>query len=217
MFKHKNILAIGAHADDVEIGCGGTVAMHVKQGDNVILLIMAEPFFTNYDGDVLRSLEDGEIEMKDAADVLDVKLINIGFKDKSIMYSVETIEEINRVIDEYEIDTIYTHWHHDSNQDHSKTTHAVISAARNIPNILMYEPMHPNGKTYTTFRSQVYVDITPTFDIKMDSLKCHKSQIKKFGSGFLDAIEARARYRGYEIGSKYAESFEVIRAVVEFG
>ncbi len=155
--------------------------------------------------------------MKDAADVLGVKLINLGFKDKSVMYSVETIEAINRVIDKYEIDTVYTHWHHDSNQDHSKTTHAVISAARYVPNILMYEPMHPNGKTYTTFRSQVYVDITPTLDTKMDSLKCHRSQVEKFGSGFLDAIEARARYRGYDMGSKYAESFEVIRAVIEFG
>ena len=204
MFKCKNILAIGAHADDVEIGCGGTVALHVKQGDNVTLLIMAEPFFTNYDGNVLRSLKEGEREMEDAADVLGVKLINLGFEDKSVMYSVETVEAINKVID-------------DSNQDHSKTTHAVISAARYVPNILMYEPMHPNGKTYTTFRSQVYVDITPTLDTKMDSLKCHRSQVEKFGGGFLDAIEARARYRGYEMGSKYAESFEVIRAVVKFG
>lgn len=212
MFMSKNVLAIGAHADDVEIGCGGIVALHARRGDNVIILVMAEPFFTNYDGKVLRPKDVGESEEENAALVLGAKLINLGFKDNRVMYSVETIEAINRIIDEYKIDTIYTHWHHENNQDHSRTAHATISAARYIPNILMYEPMFPNGKTYESFRSQVYVDITPAFDAKMNALKCHESQIEKFGSSFLEAIEARARYRGYEIGCKYAESFEVIRA-----
>lgn len=217
MINSKNILAIGAHADDVEIGCGGTVTLHARRGDNVIILIMAEPFFTNYDGKVLRPKDAGNLEMKNGAEVLGAKLINLGFKDKCVMYSVEAIEGINRIIDEYNVDTIYTHWHHESNQDHSRTAHATISAARYTPNILMYEPMFPNGKTYETFRSQVYVDITPTFDTKMNALKCHKSQIEKFGSGFSEAVEARARYRGYEIGCRYAESFEVIRAVNNIG
>jgi len=215
MFKSKNILAIGAHADDIEINCGGTVALHVKRGDNVIMLVMAEPFFTNYDGKVLRPKDVGDSEEKKAAQILGAKVINLGFKDNNVLYSVETIEAINKIIDQYKIDTIYTHWHHESNQDHSRTAHATISAGRYIPNILMYEPMFPNGKTYESFRSQIYVDITSTFDLKIEALKCHKSQIEKFGSGFLEAIEGRARYRGYEIGSKYAESYEVIRAVNE--
>lgn len=215
MLKSKNILAIGAHADDIEINCGGTVALHVKRGDNVIMLVIAEPFFTNYDGKVLRPRDVGDSEEKKAAEILGAKVINLGFKDNRILYSVETIEAINKIIDQYKIDTIYTHWHHESNQDHSRTAHATISAARYIPNILMYEPMFPNGKTYESFRSQIYVDITSTFNLKMDALKCHKSQIEKFGNGFLEAIEGRARYRGYEMGCKYAESFEVIRAVNE--
>jgi len=215
MSKNKNILAIGAHADDVEIGCGGTIALHVMKGDFVIIIVMAEPFFTNYDGIVLRPKDIGKSEEKNAAKVLGAKVINLGFKDNSVMYSVETIEAINRIIDKYEIDTVYTHWHHESNQDHSRTAHATISAARYTPNILMYEPMYPNGKTYETFRSQIYIDVTSTFNIKMRALKCHKSQVEKFGSDFLDAVEARARYRGYEIRCRYAESFEVIRAVNE--
>jgi len=57
----KNVLAVGAHADDVEIGCGGTVALHARNGDNVIILIMAESSYTYYDGTVLRTKEEGEI------------------------------------------------------------------------------------------------------------------------------------------------------------
>ncbi len=49
----------------------------------------------------------------------------------------------------------------------------------------------------------------------MEALKQHKSQIKKFGNDFLEAVEARARHRGYEFGNKYAECFEVLRVLVE--
>ncbi len=207
----RNILVVGAHADDVEIGCGGTVARHVEKGDNVILLVMAESSYTYYNGTVLRTLEEGEAEEKRAAKVLGVKLINLGFKTKNVPYSSESIEAINKIIDDYNIDTIYTHWYHDTHQDHSRTTQSVISAGRYVRNILVYEPEYPAGRSYLGFWNQYYVDITSTFEIKMDALKCHESQVKKYGDSFMEAVEARARHRGYEIGTRYAECFEVLR------
>ena len=212
----KNVLAVGAHADDVEIGCGGTVALHTQRGDKVIILIMAESAYTYYDGRVLRTEEEWKTEEARGAKVLGAKLINLGFKTKEVPYSRESIESINRVIDEYSIDIIYTHWYHDSHQDHRRTTQSVLSAARYVKNILMYEPEYPAGRSYLGFRNQYYVDITSTFDIKMEALKQHKSQIRKYGEKmFLEAVEARARHRGYEIGSRYAECFEVMRLLGE--
>ena len=209
--KKRNILAVGAHADDIEIGCGGTVARHVRRGDNVILLVMAESSYTDYKGRVLRSIEEGIGEEESAAKVIGAKLINLGFKTKKVPYSSESIEAINRVIDDYCIDTIYTHWYHDTHQDHKRTTQSVLSAGRYVKNILMYEPEYPAGRSYLGFRNQYYVDISSTLNTKMEALKCHVSQVKKYGDSFLEAIEARARHRGYEIGNKYAECFEVIR------
>jgi len=212
----KNVLAVGAHADDVEIGCGGTVALHTRRGDKVIILIMAESAYTYYDGRVLRTEEEWKTEEARGAKVLGAKLINLGFKTKEVPYSRESIESINRVIDEYNIDMIYTHWYHDSHQDHRRTTQSVLSAGRYVKNILMYEPEYPAGRSYLGFRNQYYVDITSTFDIKMEALKQHKSQIRKYGEKmFLEAVEARARHRGYEIGSRYAECFEVVRLLGE--
>lgn len=212
----RNILAVGAHADDIEIGCGGTVAMHVKKGDNVIILIMGDPFYDNYDGRVLRSSEGGRKEMECGAKILGCKkLINLCFENKSIPYSAESVEAINKVIDEYSIDTIYTHWYHDTHQDHKRTTQSAFSAGRYVSNILMYEPEYPAGRSYLGFRNQYYVDITSAFEIKMDALKCHESQVRKYGDGFLEAVEARARHRGYEIGNKYAECFEIVRLLGE--
>ncbi len=214
-FGKRNVLAVGAHADDVEIGCGGTVATHVQKGDNVILLVMAESSYTYYDGTVLRTVEEGGEEEKYAADVLGTKLINLGFETKKVPYSAESIEMVNKIIDDYSIDTIYTHWYHDTHQDHKRTTQSVLSAGRYVKNIMMYEPEYPAGRSHIGFRNQYYVDISSSFDIKMEALKYHKSQIKKYGDAFLDAVEARARHRGYEIGAKYAECYEVLRLLGE--
>ena len=209
------MLAVGAHADDVDIGCGGTVARHTRKGDKVIVLVMTQSFYTYYNGTVLRTQEEGEVEEASAAKVLGAKLINLGFDTKEVPYSGTSVEAINEVIDKYEIEVIYTHWYHDSHQDHRRTTQAVISAGRYVKNILMYEPEYPAGRSYSGFHNQVYVDITPTFEQKMEALKQHKSQITKFGTDFLEAVKARARHRGYEIGSKYAECFEVLRLLGE--
>jgi len=214
--RRRNVLAVGAHADDVEIGCGGTIALHAIRGDNVIILIMAESSYTSYDGKVLRTKEEAEIEVENAAKVLGVRnVINLGFKNKEVPYSVESIEAINKIIDRYNINLIYTHWYHDTHQDHKRTTQSVLAAGRYVRNILMYEPEYPAGRSYLGFRNQYYVDITSTFHIKMEALKQHKSQVKKYGNDFLEAVEARARHRGYEIGSRYAECFEVVRLLGE--
>lgn len=207
----KRVLIIGAHPDDVEIGCGGTIAKHVKNGDFALILIMTNSFFTNYDGKVLRTEQEGENEARVAAQVLGAELIHLDFETKNVPYSSETIECINEIIDTHNIDTIYTHWFHDTHQDHIRTTQSVLSAARYVPNLLMYEPEYPAGRSHMAFRNQYYVDISETIDLKMESLSKHTSQVNKYGDKFLKAVEARAQHRGYEISSSYAECFEVVR------
>jgi LmbE family N-acetylglucosaminyl deacetylase len=212
----RNVLAVGAHSDDIEIGCGGVVARHVKKGDNVYMLVMTMPEYTYYNGKVLRSRDEGERETINGAKVLGAKLIQLNFETKKLPYSHETVEAINELIDKHNIDTIYTHWCHDTHQDHMRTTQSVISAGRFVPTILMYEPEYPAGRSYLGFRNQYYVDITKTFNIKMDAIKQHESQLRKYElNGFLEAIKARCRHRGYEIGKKYAECFEVLRLLGE--
>lgn len=211
--RKKNVLVVGAHPDDVEIGCGGTCALHAKNGDNLYLLVMTNPFYTNYNGKILRTVED-DIEVQNGAMVLGGKLINLGFESKKVPYSAESIEAINKIIDDYNIDIIYTHWYHDTHQDHMRTTQSVIAAGRYVKNILMYEPEYPSGRSYQGFRNQYYVDITSAFEIKMEALRQHKSQVDKYGEDlFLGAVKARAVHRGYEIGGKYAECFEILRLI----
>ncbi len=75
----------------------------------------------------------------------------------------------------------------------------------------MYEPMCPSGRSYVGYRAQVYQDISATIERKLDALRAHEGQFKKYGQNWLDAVEARARHRGFEADYRYAETFEILR------
>ena len=209
----KNILAIGAHFDDIELGCGGTVARHVKEGDNVIMMILTNSEYYNYDGTPIRIKEVAEKEGNNAAKILGVdKLISIGLPTKTLQYGFELIEIINKVIDDYKIDIIYTHWDKDVHQDHSAIGRATLNAGRHVKNILMYR----SNWYHTTFefRGNYYVDISDFINIKIEAVKAHENEYKKFGEGWIEFFVNENRNAGQKIGCKYAEAFEVVKLYV---
>lgn len=206
------ILAIGAHLDDIELACGGTLAKAVKNGHTVKMLVMTDSSYTNHDGTVMRTREEAYVEGMEAAKALGVTDLEIlDLPIKHIPYNGESVEKINRVIDTFKPDYIFTHWIHDTHQDHVHTGMATMSAARLYNNIFMYEPFPPSGRSYNAFRPQAYFDITSTIEEKLASLRAHKSQHAKYGEQWLEATEGRARMRGFESGTKYAEVFEIVR------
>ena len=111
------VLALGAHFDDIELGCGGSLIKHVKNKDKVYMFVLTDSGYEQYDGKVERTREVALREGQEAASLLGVeRLLCGGFKTKELECSVPLIEKINRVIDEMEIDLIYTHWAHDVHQ-----------------------------------------------------------------------------------------------------
>ena len=207
------ILAIGAHGDDIELACGGTLAKAVKQGHEVTMVIVTGTGFTDTNGQVIRTSEIAEKEVKDAANVLGVSNLHIlRYQDTSVPYSVDLINDLDDIIGNINPDIIFTHFVFDTHQDHIRTAHSTISAARNQNTILLYEPINPSGQGYVPFRPQVYMDISQTIDTKINSLKAHKSQYEKYTETWIEAVVARAKFRGFEMGVDYAECFEVVRA-----
>jgi len=209
-----NLLFIGAHIDDIEIGCGGTVAKAIMNGHNVKLVVMSHSSYSNYDGKVLRTHEEASTEGLNAIKALGVNekdFIILDYPNKSIPYDSTTVEGLDRIMNEFKPDKIFTHWAFDTHQDHKNTSLATISAARWYNNIFMYEPAAPSGRSYHPFRAQMYIDISETINLKIDSLKAHKSQYEKYGKLWTEAIEGRAKIRGFESYCKYAECFEVVR------
>ncbi|MEA3457335.1 MAG: PIG-L family deacetylase, partial [Candidatus Thermoplasmatota archaeon] len=133
-----NVLAIGAHFDDIELGCGGSVVKHVKNKDNVYMYVLTNSGYEDYDGTIMRTKDVALEEGRNAASILGVDLICEGLKTKELRYSVDLIERINKIIDDLNIDLVYTHWVHDVHQDHSSVGRATLNAARHVPRILMY-------------------------------------------------------------------------------
>ena len=136
----KNVLAIGAHSDDVEFGCGGTLIKHVENGDNVYILIMSNGNVKHsVTGDIIRTIDDTNKEQQKASDVLGTKLIQLNFKDREVPFDSESITSIEQIVNSENIDTIYTHWGGDTHQDHINTLQSSLAAGRGVENVLCYE------------------------------------------------------------------------------
>jgi LmbE family N-acetylglucosaminyl deacetylase len=209
----KNVLAIGAHFDDIELGCGGTVARHVSEGDNVIMLVLTNSAYYNYDGVAIRTEEVAKKEGLEASKILGVKnLLSIGLETKTLQYGFELIEIINKVIDDNNIDIIYTHWDKDVHQDHSAIGRATLNAGRHVKSILMYRSNWYH--TTTEFRGNYYVDISDFIDIKISAVKAHENEYKKFGQGWVDFFVNENSNAGKKIGCEYAEAFEIVKYYV---
>lgn len=206
------ILAIGAHLDDIEVACGGALAVAVDSGHEVRMLVLSESDYTDRNGVLLRSRLQALGEGRAAAGVLGVAdMVVLEHPAKDIPHHSRVVESIEAHVEDFAPDLIFTHWSFDTHQAHQGAALSTFSAARRHTSIFMYEPIYPSGRSYVGFRPQVYIDIEGGLERKLASLRAHESQYLKYGEAWLEAIEARARYRGFESGNAYAESFEVLR------
>ena len=213
-----NVLAIGAHPDDIEFGCFGTLRKHINDGDTVTLVVMTKSDVKDaYTQEITRDANTSLEEVIKAAKTLDSpELIIGGFEDTKIPFDSKSVAFLERIIKERNIDTIYTHWAGDTHQDHINTLSATMAAARLVKNVLCYEQV-PLPRITTTYPvANYYVDITNTIDSKLTACAAHKSQIDKFnkhGFDMLDNILTLAKFRGNQCGVKYAEAFNVLKIV----
>lgn len=211
------ILAIGAHLDDIELACGGTLAKAIKAGNQVKVMIMSQSGYTNFDGKQMRensiAVQEGTAALKTLG-ITDIEILD--FPTKDIPYNSEVIESIDIRMSAYNPDVIFTHHPFDTHQAHVGVSKSTISAARRKNTVFFFEPITPSGRSYVAFKPQMYVDISGTINEKIASLKEHKTEYKKFGEEWITGVTCRAGFRGYEIGTEYAEAFEVLRCELSF-
>lgn len=197
-----NILAIGSHPDDIEFGCGGSLAKF-KKTSNIHLLVMSA-------GDRGGSAVKRKKEQSAAANILNAKVIYGDFADTEIPLSRKTIVFIEDVIKVTKPDLIFVHYPDDTHQDHRNTSQSTITATRYIRNVLFYEV--PTTVNFSP--ANVFVDITKHINEKIKLLEAHKSQVfatRIAGLSILDAAKATATFRGYQNRTRYAEAFVPLR------
>ena len=211
-----NILAIGAHPDDVELACGGTLLKHLSKGDEVHVVVLSNGEYCG----VADYEEVACLRVREACDAWDM----VGYKsfkifDESVVsmdkFSHDTVRWLEEKIRECGIDRVYGHGGHDRNQHHRNVAEMTLVAARAVPEVLLFEtPSTMNG-----FDPTMAIDVTKEFFVKMRALECFKSQLEKMYMR-AGAVEGLAKHRAFQFrlesngGDVMAEVFQVERLVV---
>jgi LmbE family N-acetylglucosaminyl deacetylase len=197
------VLAIGAHPDDVEIGCGGSLLAHRQAGDDVTLLVMTT-------GNNVPGMNPRVAEQEEAAHLLGADVIWGGFTDGYIPEGKEAVDVVQAAIARSGAEIVYTHTTVDTHQDHRATAAASIAACRKVSRVLCYE-----SPTAFGFAPNVFVNVAGLVEAKLDLIRCHMSQVMRNGIVDLEALEAQARFRGFGARARHAEGFEVHRYLLD--
>src|SRR5690606_25428453 len=226
-----DILAIGAHPDDVELGCSATLAKEIARGKKVGILDL-----TRGELGTRGSAEIRDREARDAGEILGVQVRhNLEFSDGFFVNNVSHQLEIIKMIRKYKPDLVLCNAVEDRHIDHGKGAQLVadacfLSGLRKIETISggqkqqAWRPLNVfHYIQWKNLEPDVVVDVTGYMELKMASVKAYASQVFNAGSkepetpisssNFLDSIDYRARDLGRLIGTEHGEGFNVSRYV----
>lgn len=198
----KIILAIGAHPDDVEIGCGAAMARHKAEGDtiNIVTLSLGE---SGGDPQIRKR------ESEHAAEIQGAKLFLGSFKDTHISGGVETIKFIERVVEQVRPTHVYTHSIFDTHRDHRNVHHAVVSACRSVPNVFCFQ----SPSSTVEFKPNLFIEIfEKDLQQKLKAVAAFESQASIRPYMKEDMLKATVRYWGRYCHYALAEPIEVLRS-----
>ena len=148
---------------------------------------------------------------------LGAKLLIAPFNDTAIPFNAESVSYIEKIINENNIDTVYTHWAGDTHQDHINTLHSTLAASRLVSNVYCYEQV-PLPRVCINYPvANHYVDISgEPIQTKIHCSLAHTSQIQKYGAVGIDLVhnlKVLAMYRGLQCNTQYAEAFVVLKSL----
>jgi len=202
----RRVLAIGAHPDDLEIGCSGTLLKLADRGDEVFLYIATR-------GERGGDPETRVLEAERSAKRMGAKdVIWGGFVDCEVPHNLSLIQNLEQAVKLVKPDILFVHGPEDTHQDHRGLAVAAQSAARRVPNFYFFE-----SPTTLHFMPSVYCDISSTITRKIELLETHFSQVARTnieGLPITDIARASAIRRGIEIFCRYAEGFMPTRAML---
>ena len=199
----KSVLAVGAHPDDIELGCGATLLAHAAAGDVVTMLVMTG-------GESGPRAAHRHDEQRAAARTLGAGLRWGGLRDCQLVADSATVAVVEAVLAETAADLVYVHAPEDSHQDHRATAAATLSAARRLARVLHYQ-----SPSTLSFAPTVFVDVTAHLSGKLAALGVHTSQIEFSSMVEPDAVQASARHWGAQARIGYAEAFVPTRMVLD--
>lgn len=188
------VLAVGAHPDDVVIGCGGTLALFSRAGDEVLLVLMTQGSRRG----------DPTMRAAEAAAACEVLCVSLKFGPGIDGELTPAIVDayLEGIVADFAPDIVFTHSASDSHPDHRAVSDGVLAAARSVPTLLFFE-----SPSAVEFTPNVYVDITDSIDAKRAAIACHKSQLADDGRVSDQITVTKAQAHGFDARVDFAESF----------
>ena len=219
------ILAVGAHPDDIEILCGGTLAKYSKEGSDIVMAYLCSGCLGGKDVVPEELAKIRAQEAIDSANIIGAEVLGPITGDLDLYPTKEMRVKVVDIIRQAKPDIIITHSTKDYLPDHVITGQIVFDAAftATLPlyktDFPAYEKITPiysmDTLTGLQFEPDVFVDITDFFEIKRKMLLSHKSQHKwlegHHQSDAVGIIEKMAGFRGLQCGVMYAEAFQKIK------
>lgn len=204
-----NILAIGAHFDDIELGCGGALARHVANGDKVYAYVATYSGYKNMNDEVVRPNEVAHAEGIAAMKILGVELFCGNFNTLEVEFSESLNVQILRIVEEKKIDRVYTHWTGDIHHDHHNLAKASLHSCRHVKRILMYRSNWYHSSIQ--FNGNFYIDISSFWQKKVDAISAHQSELERVHRKWISFFKNEAENAGQRIGVSMAEVFEIVK------
>ena len=219
----KKILVIAPHPDDEVLGCGGTIAKHVKEGDEVYLCIVTKGYTPDWSEEFIKNRPK---EIKKSNEILGIEktyFLNFPTAKLDTIPQKELNDSISNIVKEIKPEIVYAPHEGDLSKEHRLIFEAALVATRpkpgsSVKKILCYETLSETewGRNLIKkmFIPNVYIDISNTLKEKLKAMKAYKSELKEYPHPrSLEIIKALAKKRGSEAGLKFAEAFMLIREI----
>lgn len=225
----NNVLIVAAHPDDEVLGCGGTIARLAKEGYDVYIALLGEGVTSRYvqrefvDQSLVESLG---MTSRQVAELLGVReLFLYDFPDNRFdsVPLLDVVKIIEELVERLQPEVIYTHHGGDLNIDHAVIHRAVITATRpmtgsSVRKLYTFEVPSSTewafGQFPPVFQPNVFVDITPTLDIKLQAMALYESETRAFPHPRSpESLQAIARRWGSVVGLEAAEAFDLVREI----
>jgi LmbE family N-acetylglucosaminyl deacetylase len=202
--ENGNVLAFGAHPDDLEVGAGGLLARLVREGAHVTMAVVSIP----------AQVDQRRAEAHAGAKVLGAD-IRILFEERPCRVEDipmhELVRRMDQVVGDVRPDLVITHSAYDLHWDHGLVSRATVSSLRRTPCDLLAFLSSPEMNAQSRAIGQCFADITTTIDTKIEAIGAHASQVPKLD---LDSSRDLARAMGRISGYQFAEAYEALRVRV---
>lgn len=223
--KVARVLAIGAHPDDAELSCGGTLALYRSMGVEVVIASLSQGDKGSRELSREETIRVRREESEKAAGLIGAAYVSLGLSDSEIFEHLENRFRIVELLRKVKPHVVFTHAPSDYHADH-RTTSILVNDASYISTSFKFETKSPalpwvpsvyhmDNYMGVHFIPEEYVDITEVIETKKAMVLQHRSQFahlkERTGEDLLEDMLDLARFRGKQSGVTFAEGFRLFR------